>query len=163
MSVSLRVDGLVGSGEKHLSREDCRAFDAAHQVELGPEHGGPAVPGLPAGRAYRALRFAALMEASEPDLDARWVVFESTDGERAASLPLEELALDAWIVYECDGEPLGEEAGGPFRLVIPGYRDPAAEVTGLGRVEFADAPGRDTRHSRGPESGNVPEAVDGVG
>ena len=163
MSVSPRADGivvagLVAAGEQCLGLDDCRAFAAEYQVELDMEVGGRSVPGLDAGHVYRAVRFAALQEATEPELDARWVVFESADGERAASLPLEEVALDAWIVYEFDGEPLGDDAGGPFRSVIPGYRDPAAEITGLGRVEFADAPGRDTRDSRG-----VLEAVDGVG
>ncbi|MEE8467731.1 MAG: molybdopterin-dependent oxidoreductase [Planctomycetota bacterium] len=153
MTSPLAVAGLVTAGEQQLSLEDCRAFQAAHQVDLDQQQGGAALPWLDAGRAYRAVRFAALMERAEPELDARWVVFESADGERAASLPLEEVALDAWIVYECDGEALGDAAGGPFRLVIPGYRDPAAEISGLGRVEFADVPGRDTRDSRGAAAG----------
>jgi hypothetical protein len=45
MSAALRVDGLVGSGEKYLSLGDCRAFGAAHQVELDQEHGGPVAHG----------------------------------------------------------------------------------------------------------------------
>jgi len=169
MSVSLRIDGLVDAGEKHLGFEDCRKFAAAHQVDLDGGQGATTLAGLPPGHAYRALRFAALQEAAEPELDARWVVLESKDGERAVSLPLEEVALDAWLVYECDGEPLGEDAGGAYRLVIPGYRDPAAEITGLGRVEFADAPGRDTRASRRTadtrekDSKGVAGEIDGVG
>jgi DMSO/TMAO reductase YedYZ molybdopterin-dependent catalytic subunit len=137
MSDVLCIAGLVEGAPLEWTYADCRAAPAGFQVDD--------VGALVAGYAGRAVRFAALLAERELALDARWVQLEADDGAWAASLPLEEVLHDALVLYEEGGAPLAAARGGPFRLLIPGYRDMCANVKHLGCVTFADAPGRDTR------------------
>lgn len=139
MSAGVELAGLVRAGTLPFTREACLAVPEAQRRAGVPAALGPGA---------RAVEFGALYDHADPDIEARWITLESADGEYAASLPREDVLEFGWIVYEKDGAPLTPEDGGPFRLVLLDYRDPCANVRDLGRVVFADVPGRDTRPSR---------------
>lgn len=138
MNPGIEITGVLRSGLVPFSLVHCR--EAPEELQR---------IGIPAalGEGARAVSFAALYDHAQPPLVSRWVTLEAADGSYAASLPREEVLDFGWIVYELDGGELPPEEGGPFRLVMLDYRDPCANIRDLGRVEFATAPGRDTRPS----------------
>lgn len=142
----LTIDGLLEGAPLTLTVEDLRAAPEAFQV--------PDVGAHVRGRTGRAVRFRALLHDRELGGNARWVDVASTDGF-AASLPIEEIADDGMILYGAGEDGRDEVQGGPFRLMIPGYRDACASVKHLGRIGFSDQPGDDTRpRSKASEDGH---------
>jgi cytochrome b561 len=69
---------------------------------------------------WQGVGVGSLLDAADPDEDARWVQFRSVTGYRF-SLPIEE-ARDALLATRVDGERLSHGHGYPLRLVAPGRR-----------------------------------------
>jgi DMSO/TMAO reductase YedYZ molybdopterin-dependent catalytic subunit len=139
----LSIQGLLEGAPLELSADDLRALPEAYQVPDVGEH--------VKGRTGRAIRFRALLHDRDLQDGARWIDLESTDGF-AASLPIEEIADDGLILYATAEAALTEDDGGPFRLMIPGYRDACASVKHLASIAFSDQPGKDTRPKTDPDS-----------
>ena len=134
--MSLEINGRLEGAPFTLTQDELRALPEAYQV--------PDVGVHVKGRKGRAVRFRALLHGRDLLDNARWIDLESTDGF-AASLPIEEIADDGLILYAVGDDALTEDEGGPFRLMIPGYRDACASVKHLGAIAFSDQPGKDTR------------------
>ncbi len=86
-------------------------------------------------RAGTGVRLGAILARAEPTPAAAHVVVRSRDERFSASLPLAE-AANALIVYALHGRPLDADAGGPFRLLIPGGADPCANIKDVGALEL---------------------------
>jgi 2-dehydropantoate 2-reductase len=98
-------------------------------------------------REGQALRLNALLAAAHPLPEAKYITLHSADGSFSASIALAEIQDRALLVYQKDGKVLPDSLGGPIRFLIPQFDDPCANVRGLGRIELAATPGRDTRPS----------------
>ncbi|HIG85699.1 MAG TPA: hypothetical protein EYQ25_01515 [Planctomycetes bacterium] len=156
---TLNVEGLIEGAPFSFSAADLAALDPAAQIA----EVGEVVP----GRAGRGVLFRALFDGPGLKDNARWVELESEDGTFVASLPIEEVAGDGILWYAGVDEFLTVKDGGPFRLLIPGYRDACANLKYLGRICFMSQPGRDTRptgqvaHAAHHEATDTPEGHDG--
>ena len=86
---------------------------------------------------FRGVALQTLLTAAVPKPSARFVRFVArSDRNHATSLPLR-IALDALIVFDADGAPLGTEHGGPVRIVTPG-RYFYKSVKWLERIELLE-------------------------
>ena len=122
-----------------LDIEGCRAFPPAAQIaDAGT---------LVRGKQGRALRLSAILERARPAPGARFANISSSDPAFAISVPLEELAERAVVIYAAAEGPLAAQQGGPFRLLVPGHPDECVNVKQLAAIEISDKPGRDTRPS----------------
>ena len=139
---TLAILGLLEGTPLELSHADLSSMPEAYQV--------PDVGVHVKGRTGRAIRFRALLHDRDLLDNSRWIDILSTDGF-AASLPIEEIADDGLILYANEDVPLTQDAGGPFRLMIPNYRDACASVKHLASIAFSDQPGKDTRPKADPE------------
>jgi cytochrome b561 len=110
---SLRVEGAVG-----------REASMDYETLLGTEDELRATLDCTSGwyttQDWRGIRIARLLDAVEPDPDARWVSFRSVTGYRF-SLPVAE-ARDALLATHVGEEVLTHGHGFPARLVAPGRR-----------------------------------------
>jgi hypothetical protein len=93
-------------------------------------------------RTGRAVRLSALLSRLPDTAGGDWVNVASGDGF-FASVPASEVLYRAVVIYEDGGKPL--EHGGPFRLLIPGFADPCANVKQLASVALSRQKGLDTR------------------
>ncbi len=91
-------------------------------------------------RSGTAARLGAVIDRAGAGEGAAHVTVRSRDDQFSSSLPLAE-ARDALLVYALHGRPLPEDAGGPFRLLIPGGADPCANIKDVGTVELSGEPG----------------------
>lgn len=131
------ITGSIAAKPFQLGLDDCLAFPDCDQVADVGE--------LMPGRRGRALRLAAILARARPDRSARFLWVASCDPAFAISLPLEEVAERAVVVYADQGAPLAPGKGGPFRLLVPGHPDECVHVKQLARLELASHAGRDTR------------------
>ncbi|MGE0713354.1 MAG: enoyl-CoA hydratase-related protein [Planctomycetota bacterium] len=111
-----------------------RRFTREDLAALPPEAQVLDVAALVPGRSGRAARLAALLDAAGADPASNGVVHAACGG---FSYPQTAALLRAGlVVYEQDGAPLSDAAGGPFRLLIPGCEDRCANVKQLGAIEL---------------------------
>jgi DMSO/TMAO reductase YedYZ molybdopterin-dependent catalytic subunit len=138
MAIStLHVEGLIAGAPLLYSSADLEALDVNAQITDLGEH----VP----GRAGRGVLFRALFDVRGLLENARWVELSSEEGDFVVSLPIEEVADQGLLWYAGTEGFLTSDDGGPFRLLIPGYRDACANLKHLAHICFMDRPGRDTR------------------
>ena len=104
-------------------------------------------------RRGEAVRLECLLNDSEPDETTTHVTLHSADGF-SASIPLAEIRETGLIIFQLDGEPVPDSAGGPFRFLIPNAAecrvadlDACANVKHLARIELTAGKGADTRYS----------------
>ena len=69
------------------------------------------------GTSWRGVSLDTLFAEVETEYD---YVMEHAYGGYTTNIPYEDLRDGkAWIAFECDGEPLDPEHGGPARLLVP--------------------------------------------
>jgi|GEM_PF-890339 hypothetical protein len=91
------------------------------------------------GREGEGVWFRSIMEAVGPAPGAdRVTCFCEVDGF-TASVDLETVVADGFVIYASEGRPLQSRSGGPARLMIPGYDDRCANVKGVSRIEITGA------------------------
>ncbi|MDX1964061.1 MAG: molybdopterin-dependent oxidoreductase [Pirellulales bacterium] len=146
----LRIFGTVEKALE-LTAADLAALPASALV--------PDVSQLDPKRAGRAVRLAALLDQSQPSTDARYLTLHSGRDDFHASIPLAAVRDQAVIIFERDGQPLPESAGGPFRFLIPDLHvchtlqadgnpseiDECANVKYLASLELSAERGHDNR------------------
>ncbi|RMG18721.1 MAG: hypothetical protein D6731_01405 [Planctomycetota bacterium] len=121
----LSVSGAVDTALS-LDFDALRAFPPEAQV--------PDVSSVVPKRQGSAVRLPALLERAGLRPDAAHVTVRSADGDFSTSQPLD-VAQRALIVYALGGNPLPEDKGGPFRLLIPDPPDTCANVKGVASIE----------------------------
>ena len=126
----LRVDGEVQT-PLDLQSSDLAAVDAAFQI--------PDVSKLDPKRRGRAVRLAGLLQLAGAKPAAQYLTLHASRDDFHASIPLAAVRERAILIYELDGQPLAESAGGPVRLLIPDYAAcKTAEVDECANVKFVD-------------------------
>jgi len=136
-TATLRVGGPCAARELELDAAALAALPAQHQV--------PDVGALLRGRAGSAVRLRALAELAGADSAARFVHVASSDGGFTANLDAERALAQGLLLYAQDGDPLPEQLGGPFRLLLAdGSGDCSVNVKFLARVLFLAEPGSHT-------------------
>jgi enoyl-CoA hydratase len=122
---TLRVQGACEQPAE-LGYEELGRLPAEDQV--------PDVGVLVDGKKGKAVRLAALLRAARPLSSAAHVAVTSDDGKAQAALTVDEAARGL-VVYALRDQPLPEDQGGPFRLLIPDH-DACANVKRVGRIEL---------------------------
>ena len=129
-TVRLRVDGEVQT-PLELQSTDLADIDPAFQI--------PDVSQLDPKRHGRAVRLAGLLQLAGAKPAAQYLTLHASRDDFHASIPLAAVRERAILIYEVDGQPLGESAGGPVRLLIPDYGAcKTAEVDECANVKFVD-------------------------
>ena len=129
-TVRLRVDGEVDR-PLELQSSDLAAIDPAFQI--------PDVSQLDPKRRGRAVRLSGLLQLAGAKPAAQYLTLHASRDDFHASIPLAAVRERAILIYELDGQPLGESAGGPVRLLIPDYAAcKTAEVDECANVKFVD-------------------------
>jgi DMSO/TMAO reductase YedYZ molybdopterin-dependent catalytic subunit len=141
----LAVGGIVDLPTFGLTFDDLAAFPPAHQVRNAGAYAAVAQVG---GPPIAGLRLAALIERSGAHPEAILVNVRGRNGF-VATLWRREIERLAIVAYARDGQPLASELGGPYRLILPGFRDEARDVWDLAVIEFSDKPAPAPRNRRG--------------
>jgi enoyl-CoA hydratase/carnithine racemase len=89
-------------------------------------------------REGRAVRLSVLLD--EAQLETWGARVCSGDGGFSYEQPLESLRR-AFVLYQRGGQPLAQELGGPFRLLIPDCEDRCANVKHVATIQSAEGPG----------------------
>lgn len=142
MPGEIEIAGLVGSPGS-LTTDDLAALPG--QVED--------ISTLAPGREGTAVALRAVLEATGVQQDAAFITLEA-EGDFAASIPLDAVRDQAYLLYRLGDGPLPQDKGGPVRFLIP---DPAAcgtadvdqcaNVKWLHRIVLSAERGRDVRPS----------------
>ena len=139
----LRIDGEVKSPGNFTAR-DFEQVDPAACVadvsEIDPKREG------------RAVRLSGLLQKVGVKPSAQWLTLHASRDDFHASIPLAAVKQRALIIYEVDGQPLPESAGGPYRFLIPDFAachtadiDECANVKYVDRIELTAERGFDNR------------------
>lgn len=137
------VRGAVAA-PRDFSWADLAALDGSCQVaDVGR---------LDARRQGTAVTLAGLLAICRPLPAARWLTLHASRDDFHASIPLAAVRERAVLIYQLDGQPLPEKAGGPLRFFIPDFQAcHSAEIDECANVKFVDClelsaePGRDNR------------------
>jgi DMSO/TMAO reductase YedYZ molybdopterin-dependent catalytic subunit len=128
--MKLQIDGEVEQPVQ-WSQADLAAIHDAHQIDD--------VSKLDPKRPGRGVRLAGVLAVVGAKPSARWLTLHSSKDNFHASVPLDAVRDRALIVYQRDGKPLPENAGGPFRFLIPDFAAcHTAEVDECANVKFVD-------------------------
>jgi 2-dehydropantoate 2-reductase len=139
----LRIDGEVAV-PLQLDHARLSAIDPAAQIaDVGT---------LDPKRRGKALRLTALLDLARPHSNVAYLTLHSSRDDFHASIPLAAVRERALLIYELDGQPLPESAGGPVRFFIPDFAachtsevDECANVKYVDRIELSVARGHDNR------------------
>ena len=152
----LTINGLV-ENPLTLSAADLAAIDSQHQIA----DVGMVVP----GRRGRGVMLRAVLELAKPQAKAGYLTLHSTVDDFHASVPLAAVRDSGVLVYQLDGLPLPESAGGPIRFLLPDSAachtaevDECANVKFVDRLELSAAKGPDNRPSTLREHERLHEA-----
>ncbi len=139
----LTIDGEVAR-PRSFTHEDLAAIHAEHQV--------PDVSRVDVRRRGSAVRLAGLLESAHAKPTAKYLTLHSARDDFHASIPLDVVRDTALVIYELDGQPLPEAAGGPFRFFFAEHAachsaeiDECANVKYVDRIELSVVRGRDNR------------------
>jgi enoyl-CoA hydratase len=128
----LRVTGLTEAAALELGQAELARLPEAEQV--------PDVGAILPGKKGRAVKLSAVLAVAHPRPGVTHVALSSADGKARASLTTDEVG-GALLVYALRDQPLAEDQGGPFRLLVPG-RDACANVKHVATIELrGDAAG----------------------
>ena len=110
------------------------------------------------GRKGDAVKFAGILQLVQPKAAAKYLGLHSSTDDFHASIPLEEVAERALVIYRLEGQPLPAKAGGPVRFFIPDFAachtdeiDECANVKFVDRIELTATKGFDNRPHDGAE------------
>lgn len=128
--VILRVSGEVASPQA-MTYEDLASLNAEFQI--------PDVSEFAPSRNGRAVWLQGILDAAGATERAKFLGLHSSHDNFHASIPLTEVRERGFVIYQCNGEPLPREKGGPARFFI---RDHAQcktdEIDECANVKFVD-------------------------
>jgi 2-dehydropantoate 2-reductase len=126
----LLIDGEV-ENRLQLTQADLAAFAAADRVD-DVSQVDPQRPG-------RAVKLQALLQRAGVEPSAAWLTLHAARDNFHASVPLAAVCERGLVIFERDGQPLPEKAGGPFRFLVPDFAAcQTAEVDECANVKFVD-------------------------
>ncbi|MCA9117064.1 MAG: molybdopterin-dependent oxidoreductase [Planctomycetaceae bacterium] len=129
-AIVLTVSGLV-EHQLELTHEQLRRLPARMQI---PDLGQLAPP-----RTGRAVWLSGLLSTAGTAAGANRLLVKSSRDGFSAAVPLEAVRERGLLIYEDQGQPLGEDRGGPVRFLVP---DAAAcglaEVDTCANVKYVD-------------------------
>jgi DMSO/TMAO reductase YedYZ molybdopterin-dependent catalytic subunit len=128
----LRVEGLVAR-PLVLNAADLAGLPRVELVEPFVCEEGWQTP----AQTWRGVRLLDVIALAKPEPGPAWVRVSS--GEYAVPLSMDH-AAEALLAERLNGEPLGPEHGGPWRLVVPGSSC-FTSAKWVDRLELAAKPG----------------------
>ena len=142
-AVTLIIEGEVDC-PLQLSFAELSAIDKAYQ--LGD------VSRIDPNRKGDAVKLAGLLELAQVKSSANYIGLHASTDDFHASIPLEPVRENAFLIYRLDGKPLETSTGGPFRFYIPDHAechtneiDECANVKFVDRIELTASKGFDNR------------------
>jgi hypothetical protein len=158
--ITLAVDGEVDRPMK-LSFSELSAIDEAHQLvdvsRFDPKRKGDAV------------KLEGILELAQVKSSANYIGLHASTDDFHASIPLEPIRENAFLIYRLDGKPLEATAGGPFRFYIPDHAechtdeiDECANVKFVDRIELTISKGFDNRPEDEEEHAHLHAEQDGT-
>jgi molybdopterin-dependent oxidoreductase-like protein protein len=155
----IAIGGLVERPQFGLRFDDLAQLPHASQVD---DAGAYASWAKVAGEPIRGVRLAALIEISGLHPEALFVIARTHSGY-SASVWRREIERLAIVCYARGDEPLPVELGGPFRLLLPGFKDESRDLYDLATLEFATrrAPDSKNKRARIPRHSSAPGEVQG--
>jgi DMSO/TMAO reductase YedYZ molybdopterin-dependent catalytic subunit len=143
--VLLRITGEVEQPAS-LTFADLAAIAAERQIAD--------VSHVASKRRGSAVTLEGVLALAHPKPSARWLGLHSESDNFHASIPLDAVRSQAFLIYKLDGEPLPAKAGGPVRFFIPDHAachteeiDECANVKFVERIELTSEKGFDNRPS----------------
>jgi DMSO/TMAO reductase YedYZ molybdopterin-dependent catalytic subunit len=94
--------------------------------------------GTPVERRWRGIPLPVVLALAEPLAEARYV--RVCAGTYALPVALQDMAM-ALLCDELDGQPLSQQMGAPWRLLLPGSGGGANSVKWIDRLEVTEEPG----------------------
>lgn len=129
----LSIGGLIDRPNFGLTFNDLEALDEKYQVE---NVGAFSTPARVTGTPIRGVRLEGLIQLIGASPEAMFVNAR-THGGFQVSVWRREIERLAIVCYARGDEPLAAEDGGPFRLVLPGFKDEARDIWDCALIEFS--------------------------
>lgn len=155
----LAIGGLVDLPNFGLTHADLEALDDRFQVA---DVGAFSTPARTSTGKLQGVRIQGLIELVGATPEALFVNARTRSGF-AVSVWRREVERLAIVAYAIDGRPLDPEHGGPFRLLLPGFKDEARDLWDCAVIEFSHKQGADSRNQRAqlPRHSSQPGEVQG--
>jgi DMSO/TMAO reductase YedYZ molybdopterin-dependent catalytic subunit len=130
MPTTLRIDGLCAQPG---------SFTLAQLAQLDNQFQIPDVSSIDPKRKGSAVKLAGLLSLVGAKESARYLGLHAALDNFHASVPLSAVLERAFVIYQIDGGPLSEKAGGPFRFYIQDFAScHTDEVDECANVKFVD-------------------------
>ncbi len=142
-NVLLKISGEI-ENPVELKFNDLAAIEYAHQIvdvsRINPQRKGDAV------------KLSGLLDLVRAKPTAKYLGLHSSTDNFHASIPLDPVCEQAFLIYRLDGKPLDTKAGGPVRFFIPDHAachtdeiDECANVKFVDHIELTAEKGYDNR------------------
>jgi hypothetical protein len=153
------IGGQVERPNSSLGFDELARIDARFQVDdVGAYASSARIEGVP----LRGVRIQAFIDMCGAAPEALYVIVRTHAGF-SASVWRHEIERLAIVAYARGNDPLPAELGGPFRLLLPGFKDEARDLFDLASIEFSArrAPDSVNRRARIPRHSTQPGEIQG--